>query len=81
MEDDSQFELERARQQLGITFSELWLRYFELGGMADALEIEAYLRGALRPTALDRDILAVALNERIAAKGGDHPIPYSNDDG
>ncbi|MCU1458807.1 MAG: hypothetical protein JWL73_2899 [Actinomycetia bacterium] len=57
--DESELELGQARQQLGITFTDLWFRYFALGGTANVLEIEAYLRG-VRPTALDLDILAVA---------------------
>ena len=28
----------------------------------------------------DRDVLTVAINERYAEMGGDHPIPYSDDD-
>ena len=28
----------------------------------------------------DRDLLAVALNERFTEIGGDHPIPYSADE-
>jgi hypothetical protein len=58
---------------------ELWFRYFALGGMSTALELDAFLHGALVPTDRDRDVLAVALNERIAEMGGDHPIPYSDD--
>jgi hypothetical protein len=47
--------------------------------MATAVEVEAYLYGALTPTPHDRDLLAAALNERFAELGGDHPVPYSND--
>jgi len=48
--------------------------------MSTALELEAYLYDALAPTAHDRDIIAVALNERYAELGGDHPVPYSDDE-
>lgn len=72
--------LEQARVDVGLSHSELWFRYFELGGMSSALELEAYLYEALAPTEHDRDIVAVALNERYAELGGDHPIPYSDDE-
>ena len=72
--------LERARVDVELSHSELWFRYFELGGMSTALELEAYLYDALAPTEHDRDLVAVALNERYAELGGDHPIPYTDDD-
>lgn len=72
--------LERARLDVGISVTELWVEYFGLGGMATALEIDAYLNGALVATAEDRELLAVALNERYAEKGADHPLPYAGDE-
>jgi hypothetical protein len=72
--------LERARREVGLSVDDLWLRYFALGGMSTALELEAILYRALVAEAHDRDVLAVALNERFAEIGGDHPIPYSDDD-
>ncbi|CAN5517464.1 hypothetical protein BH09ACT9_BH09ACT9_28590 [soil metagenome] len=72
--------LERARADVGLSHSELWFRYFGLGGMSTALELEAYLYDALVATERDRDLIAVALNERYAELGGDHPIPYSDDE-
>ncbi len=72
--------LEQARRGLGLSVSDLWWRYFALGGMSTELEIEAVLYQALVPTTEDRDVLAVALNERFSELGGDHPLPYSDDD-
>ncbi|MEY2581690.1 MAG: hypothetical protein QOE09_1539 [Ilumatobacteraceae bacterium] len=72
--------LERARVKVGLSHSELWFRYFALGGMSTALELEAYLYEALTPSWHDRDMVALALNERFQELGGDHPIPYSDDD-
>ena len=71
--------LEQARQQVGLSISALWMRYFALGGMNSPLEVEAVLFGALVADPPDRDLLAVALNERFSELGGDHPIPYSDD--
>jgi len=59
---------------------ELWMRYFELGGMSTALQLEAFLYGALRPTANDYDVVAHALNERFVELGGNHPVAYSEDE-
>ena len=71
--------LEHARRDLGLSMSDLWFRYFTLGGMSTALEVEAVLLGALVGSVRDRDVLAVALNERYAELGGDHPVRYSTD--
>ncbi len=71
---------EAARREVGLSLSELWFRYFELGGMSTELELEAYLFDALTPTDHDRNLVAAALNERFSELGGDHPIPYSDDE-
>ncbi len=71
--------LEKARRGLGLSVEDLWWRYFAIGGMSTELEIEAILYQALVPTESDRDMLAVALNERFSELGGDHPLPYSED--
>jgi hypothetical protein len=71
--------LEQARRDAGLSMDELWFRTFALGGMSSALEVEAILFGALVGTPQERDVVAVALNERFAELGGDHPLPYSSD--
>ena len=70
--------LELARQDADLTNAELWFRVFELGGMSSSLEVDAYLHGALEPSAHEYDVLAHALNERFTELGGDHPVPYSD---
>ena len=72
--------LEQARRGLQMSLSDLWWRYFSIGGMSSELEVEAIMYRALVPSESDRDFLAVALNERFSELGGDHPIPYSGDD-
>lgn len=71
--------LDRSRRDAGLTHGELWLRYFELGGMSTALEVEAFCYGALRASDHDHDVVAHALNERFAELGGDHPVAYSDE--
>jgi hypothetical protein len=55
--------LAQARRELGLSVSELWWRYFALGGMMSGLELEAVLNQALVPSTEDCDLLAVALYE------------------
>ena len=71
--------LDQFRRSAGLTRAELWLRYFGLGGMRPALELEAILFTALTTTALDRDRIVHALNERFTELGRNHPVPYSED--
>lgn len=72
--------LEQARRDVGLSIADLWIRYFALGGMSTALELEAILFSALIADVHDRDVLTVAINERFAEMGGDHPMPYSDDE-
>jgi len=72
--------LDAYRQEAGLSHGELWLRYFELGGMSTGSELEAYLYGALRPSPHDYDVIAQALNERFVELGGNHPVPYADDE-
>jgi hypothetical protein len=78
--DEETFDgLEQARLDAGLSLDELWMRYFELGGMSTALQVDAFLYGALVPTVHDHDLLAHALNERFVELGGNHPVPYLED--
>jgi hypothetical protein len=70
--------LDLFRQEADLSRAELWLRYFELGGMSTAFQVEAFLYGALRPSPHDHDVLAHALNERFVELGGNHPVPYAD---
>lgn len=72
--------LDDARRSVGLSHADLWLRFFGLGGMSSAFEVDAYLNGALEPTDHEYDVLVHALNERCSELGGDHPVPYSDDD-
>ncbi len=69
--------LDRARQNAGLSHGDLFLRYFELGGMSSAFQVEAYVCDLVKPSPHDYDVLAHALNERFVELGGDHPVPYA----
>ena len=64
------------RQETGLSYGELWLRYFELGGMSSRMDVEAILCGMLVPSDDDHDVIALALNERFAELGRGYPVPY-----
>jgi hypothetical protein len=67
------------RGDAGLSHGELWFRYFELGGMSSAFELQAILSGALCPSAHDHDVIAHAINERFVELGGNHPVSYVRD--
>ena len=71
--------LDEYRRSAQLSHGDLWLRYFELGGMSTDLELEAFLFGALQPSTHDHDVIAHALNERFVELGGNHPVPYLQD--
>lgn len=63
-------------QEAGLSHGELWLRYFELGGMSAGFELEGMLFGVLAPSDYDHDIIALAINQRLVELGGRHSVPY-----
>jgi len=67
------------RQEAGLSHGELWLRYFELGGMSTGFELEAFLYGLVAPEPRDHDVIAHALNERFTELGANHPVAYLGD--
>lgn len=71
--------LDRARREAGLAMTDLWLRYFALGGMSTPIELEACLHGALRPSTHEHNLVAHAINERHVELGGNHPVPYIDD--
>lgn len=70
--------LEAARTRAGLTFEELWIAYFALGGRAHPDALRAYLAGASAQVT-DYDVLAQALNERFLDMGQNHPVPLLNE--
>jgi hypothetical protein len=61
-----------------LSVSELWLRYFALGGDAGEIEVDAYLNGAIAFPAMQHDLLAQAINERLDEMAPPR-APYSAD--
>ena len=55
---------------------ELWLRYFALGGDAGRYEVEAYLTGLMPMSPHEHNVLAQAINERLAELPPPPRAPY-----
>lgn len=79
MDDAPDDRLNLARVDAELTMAELWMRYFGLGGMSAAVELEACLYGALTTTDHNYDMIAHALNERFVELGRNHPVPYATE--
>jgi hypothetical protein len=71
--------LNQSRRDAGLSMTDLWYRYFGLGGMSTPIELEAYVLGALQTTSYERNLVAHAINEHHVERGGGHPVPYVDD--
>jgi hypothetical protein len=71
--------LDQARRDAGLSMTDLWVRYFGLGGMSTPIELEAYVLGALQPSSHERNLVTHAINELHVELGGNHPVPYVAD--
>ncbi len=70
--------LEAARTSAEMSFLELWIAYYALGGAAGPEVVRSYL-GGRHTGAFDYDVLAQAINERYLEHGLDHPVPYRDE--
>jgi hypothetical protein len=64
-----------------VPLDELWVAYFALGGNAGKYEIEAYLHSAGSMSAHEHNVLAQAVNERLAELPALPRAPYRQLDG
>ena len=55
---------------------ELWFRCFGLGSTNSAFQIDAIVPGALRPTAYEFNVVAVAINEYPEEVGVNRLVEY-----
>jgi serine phosphatase RsbU (regulator of sigma subunit) len=76
--DDQLAAMRAAVARADLTVEQLWLRYFALGGSDGPIDIEGYLEGLLPLSPQQRDILAVAVNERLDELFWPHRVPYVN---
>jgi hypothetical protein len=66
-----------ALQRVELTVPQLWLRFFALGGTADPAQVDGYLQGERSLPAIQADLLAQAVNERLDELLGARRAPYS----
>jgi hypothetical protein len=64
--EEAQATLVRSFRASQMRLDELWLAYFALGGNAGRYELEAYLSGLMPLAAHEHNVLALAINERLA---------------
>jgi hypothetical protein len=74
---EQQRSLSRAFEHAQLPVSQLWLRYFALGGEAQPLDVDAYVHGLAELPAPQRDLLAHTVNERLDELAGTHRATYS----
>lgn len=63
----------------GLEPVQLWIAYFARGGNLSQIEMEAYLLGVLEISALERDVLALTVNEVLQDTTSRYRVPYSVD--
>lgn len=80
VEPEQRRRLREALTQAKIDTSQLWMRYFSIGGEAGEYEVDAYVNGSLSLPPLQRDILAHAANELIDDLPPRLRAPYCDDD-
>lgn len=68
-EDDQRRCFRLALDAAPLTLEQVWIKYFGVGGEAGLTEVQAYVYGALNFPALERDLLAHALNETLNSLG------------
>lgn len=79
VEPEQRRRLRDALNQAGLETSQLWMKYFSIGGEAGEYEVDAYLNGSLSLPPLQRDILAHAANELIDDLPPRLRAPYADD--
>jgi len=69
-----------AQQQTGWTLEQLWVHYLALGGTAVIFDLEAHLADLNTLPPAEQDVLACAVNERLADLSNPLRLAYAFDD-
>lgn len=79
-EESQRLRFQLALEASNVPLEHIWLAYFGVGGMNGLVEVQAYVQGVLGLEALERDLLARALNETLDGLGLDGSrASYSSD--
>lgn len=76
MSADDRRAIDQARLRADLSVDQLWLRYFELGGVAGLVEVEAFLQRLMPLSGYQHDVLVHAVNERLVEVGLVGDLPY-----
>lgn len=80
MDERTQHQLTAAgATRAGLEPVQLWIAYFARGGTLSQIEMDAYLLGVLDIPAVERDVLALTVNEVLQATTSQYRVPYSDD--
>jgi hypothetical protein len=71
--------LEAAREMSGLSFAQLWVAYFSIGGNLTPTELMSALRDSTLLPHWDLNLIALALNEAFAETGLGRPLDYWGD--
>ncbi|MHA7191991.1 GAF domain-containing protein [Arthrobacter sp. MDT2-16] len=63
-----------------LSIEDLWVRYYGLGGVISAFEVQAYLSGLLELPSCERNLLAQATNELLEATQVRVRVPVTGED-
>ncbi|OXM62899.1 PP2C family protein-serine/threonine phosphatase [Amycolatopsis vastitatis] len=74
---EQQRSLTLAFKRAELSVEDLWLRYFGVGGEAGFIDIDAYVHGLADLPPLERDTLALAVNERLDELTWTHRAGFS----
>jgi hypothetical protein len=69
--------LERACREAHLSTSDLWLRYFGLGGTAMPEDVRGYVRGTADADPAQYDVVVHAINERYMELDRPERLPYA----
>lgn len=68
--------LGQARERAALSYPELWVDFFALGGEATPVEVQAFLADDGALSRADVNALVQALNEHSLDRGLGMPLPY-----
>jgi hypothetical protein len=74
----SSLDLRDGLRLSGMTYAQLWIRYFELGGTGTLDQMREHLEREECPDRHEHNIIAQALNDSFVDQGQDHPVAYSH---
>jgi hypothetical protein len=70
--------VDRGRIQAHLSVQQLWLHYISLSGVADLLEVDAYLHGLFTLGSYQEDKLSYAVNEQLDELHQAARLPYTS---